>query len=140
MVTLEDTRERRPELALPLLEEDPHALEVGLVLDDVDRVRHRATTPSSMSASRSCATTSRGSPWKTFRARAGRWTVSTFATIVGEFFRPTLFGSIPTSAQDQWTITPPRLPRIFPRRAGPPGFVHPKFTVRRDRKRTRLNS
>ena len=42
-----------PELAPPHLDEDPHTVEVGLVLEDVARRRHGRTTPSARRALRS---------------------------------------------------------------------------------------
>src|SRR5207247_10055615 len=89
---------------LPVLEEHPGAAEVGLVLREV-AVRHVAITRSSRRASISRRTASLGSPVKIFPARGGSFTVSTFATIVGALRRPTFFGSIPSSAHDQCTVT-----------------------------------
>src|SRR5205807_2370130 len=77
-------------------------------------------------------TDSFASPEKIRPARGGSRIVSTLATIVGELSSPTFFGSIPTSAQDQWTITPPRFTRIFPVNVGERGLLHPKFTVQRE--------
>src|SRR5437899_3313260 len=115
---------------LPVLEEHPHPAEMGLVLEDV-AVRHRAITRSASKASRSCRTVSSGSPEKIRPSRGGNFTVSTFATIVGELNRPTFFGSMPTSAHDQWVTRPPRSTRIFPVSVGSRGWLQPKLTVHR---------
>src|SRR5213594_2292198 len=115
---------------LAVLEEHPHPAEMGLVLEDV-AVRHRAITRSAIKASRSCRTVSSGSPEKIRPARGGNFTVSTLATIVGELNSPTFFGSMPTSAHDQWVIRPPRSTRIFPVSVGSRGRLQPKFTVHR---------
>src|SRR2546426_2053941 len=119
-----------PKALLPVFEEHPHSMEMGLVLEDMD-VRHGEITRSAIRASRSRRTVSFGSPEKIRPARVGSLTVSTFATIVGELNSPTFFGSIPTSAQDQWVTTPPRSTRIFPVSVGSRGLLQPKFTVHR---------
>src|SRR5437899_154223 len=113
---------------LPVLEEHPHPAEMGLVLEDV-AVRHSAITRSAIKASRSFRTASSGSPEKIRPARGGNFTVSTFATIVGELNSPTFFGSMPTSAHDQWVTRPPRSTRIFPVSVGSLGLLQPKLTV-----------
>src|SRR6266568_316849 len=146
VVAREDSGERRPtqvreppaladqlhgdiaEALLAVLQEHPDPAEMGLVLEDV-AVRHPGITPSARSAANNCRTASLGSPVNILPARGGNFTVSTFATMVGELRSPTFFGSIPTSAQDQWATTPPRFTRIFPVSEGSRGRLHPKFTV-----------
>src|SRR5207302_7258013 len=115
------------ELARPSLQEHPDPAEMGLVFEHM-AIRHGVTTRSRIRASRRARTASFASPEKVRPARAGSRIVSTLATIVGELSSPTFFGSIPTSAQDQWTITPPRFTRIFPVNVGERGLLHPKFT------------
>src|SRR2546421_11855913 len=102
-------------------------MEMGFVLEDV-AVRHGTITRSRIRASSSARTDSRASPENIRPARGGSRIVSTLATIVGELSSPTFFGAIPTSAQDQGTIPPPRFTRIFPVNVGERGLLHPKFT------------
>src|SRR3989475_8020630 len=127
----DELRAHVAEPARPPLQEHPDPAEVGLVLERM-AVRHGATTRSRIRASRRARTDSFASPEKIRPARGGSRIVSTLATIVGELSSPTFFGSIPTSAQDQWTITPPRFTRIFPVKVGDRGLLHPKFTVQRE--------
>src|SRR5947208_5708760 len=119
------------EPARPSLQEHPDPVEMRLVLEHM-AVRHGTTTRSRIRAARRARTDSFASPEKIRPARGGSRIVSTLATIVGELSSPTFFGSIPTSAQDQWTITPPRFTRIFPVNVGERGLLHPKFTVHRE--------